>query len=69
MDPVHRIQTKFGLDILIDPRNIFLKIQDGRQRSKICVALYFCDSYKLTGQLYTSLKKRPNLDHFTLSML
>ena len=35
-DPVDRIQTKFGMDILLDPRNkpaeeffIFLKIQDG----------------------------------------
>jgi hypothetical protein len=42
LDPVHRIQTKFGMDILLDPRNkleeeffIFLKIQDGRWRSKI----------------------------------
>ena len=42
MDPVHRIQTKFGMDILLDPRNkpaeeffIFLKIQDGRRRSKV----------------------------------
>ena len=42
LDPVHRIQTKFGMDILLDPRNklveeffIFLKIQDGRRRSKI----------------------------------
>ena len=41
LDPVHRIQTKFGMDILLDPRNkpakeffIFPKIQDGRQRSK-----------------------------------
>ena len=42
LDSVHRIQTKFGMDILLDPRNklveeffIFLKIQDGRRRSKI----------------------------------
>ena len=42
LDLVHRIQTKFGMDILLDPRNklveeffIFLKIQDGRRRSKI----------------------------------
>ena len=42
LDPVHRIQTKSGMDILLDPRNklveeffIFLKIQDGRWRSKI----------------------------------
>ena len=42
LDPVHRIQTKFGMDILLDPRNkpaeeffIFLKIQDGRRRSKV----------------------------------
>ena len=42
LDPVHRIQTKFSMDILLDPRNklveeffIFLKIQDGRWRSKI----------------------------------
>ncbi len=41
LDPVHRIQTKFGMDILRDPWNkpakeffIFLKIQDGRRRSK-----------------------------------
>ena len=61
LDPVHRIQTKFGMDILLDPRNnpaeeffIFLKIQDGCRRSKICEALYFCGSYKLMGQLYTS---------------
>ena len=54
--------TKFGMDILHDPRNkpaeeffIFLKIQDGRRRSKICKALYFNGSYKLTGQFYTSL--------------
>ena len=39
LHPVHRIQTKFGIDILLDPRNnpaeeffIFLKIQDGRSR-------------------------------------
>ena len=48
LDSVHRIQTKFGMDILLDPRNkpakeffIFLKIQDGRRRSKIFNALYF----------------------------
>ena len=42
LDPVHRIQTKFGMDILLDHRNKlmedffnFLKIQDGRRRSKI----------------------------------
>ena len=42
LDPVHRIQTQFGIDILIDPRNkpaeeffFFLKIQDSRRRSKI----------------------------------
>ena len=42
LDPVHRIQTKFGMDILLDPRNkpaeeffIFLKIQDGRRLSKV----------------------------------
>ena len=47
LDPAHRIQTKFGMDILLDPWNkpakeffIFLKIQDGRWRSKICDALY-----------------------------
>ena len=41
-DPVHRIQTKFGMDILLDPRNkpaeeffIFIKIQDGRRWSEI----------------------------------
>ena len=50
-DTVHRIQTKFGMDILLDPRNkpakeffIFLKIQDGRRRSKIFDALYFFSS-------------------------
>ena len=39
LDPVHRIQSKFGMDILLDPRNtpaeeffIFLNIQDGRSR-------------------------------------
>ena len=39
LDPVHRIHTKFGMDILLDPWNkpakeffIFLKIQDGRSR-------------------------------------
>ena len=48
------------MDILLDPRNkpageffIFLKIQDGCRRSKICEALYFCGSYKLMGQLIT----------------
>ena len=37
--PVNQIQTKFGMNILLDPRNnppeeffIFLKIQDGRSR-------------------------------------
>ncbi len=42
LDPVHLIWTKFGMDILVDPRNksveeffIFLKIQDGRLRSKV----------------------------------
>jgi hypothetical protein len=42
LHPVHRIQTKFGMDILLDPRYkpaeeffIFLKIQDGRLRSKV----------------------------------
>ena len=42
LDPVHRIQTKVGIDILLDPRNkpaeeffIFIKIQDGRRRSKL----------------------------------
>ena len=51
------------MDILLDPINkpaneffILLKIQDGHRRSKICEALYFCGSYKLTGQLYTSYK-------------
>ena len=46
LDPVHRIQTKFCMDILLDPRSkpaeeffFFLKIQDGRRRSKICDAL------------------------------
>ena len=41
-DLVHLIWTQFGMDILIDPRNkpaeeffIFLKIQDGRQRSNV----------------------------------
>ena len=41
-DPVHLIWTTFGMDILIDPRNkpaeefvIFLKIQDGRWRTKL----------------------------------
>ena len=40
--PVNQIQTKFGMNILLDPRNkpaeeffIFLKIQDGRRRSKV----------------------------------
>ena len=39
--PVHRIQTKFGMDILLDPRNkpaeqffIYWKIQDGRRPVK-----------------------------------
>ena len=42
MDPIHQIWTKFGMDIPLDPRNkpveaffIFLKIQDGRRRSKV----------------------------------
>ena len=55
LDPVHRIQTKFGMDILLDPRNkpakeffIFLKIQDGRRRSKICDALYFFNVLAIT---------------------
>ena len=41
-DPVHPIYTKFGMDILLDIRNkpadeffIFIKIQDGRRRSKV----------------------------------
>ena len=41
-DTVHRIQTKFGMDILLDPWNkpakeffIFLKIQDDHGRSKV----------------------------------
>ena len=55
-DTVHRIQTKFGMDILLDPRNkpaeeffIFLKIQDGRRRSKICDALYFFNVFAITS--------------------
>jgi hypothetical protein len=42
LDPVLLIWIKFGMDILVDPRNkpmeeffIFLKIQDGRLRSKV----------------------------------
>ena len=42
LDSVHRIQTKFGMDILLDPWNkpakeffIFLKIQDDHGRSKV----------------------------------
>ena len=42
LDPVHLIWTKFGMDKQVDPRNkpvgeffIFLKIQDGRLRSKV----------------------------------
>ncbi len=38
-DPADRIQTKFGMDILLDPRIkpaeeifIFLKIQDGKKQ-------------------------------------
>ena len=41
LNPVYRIQAKFGMDILLNPRNkpveeffIFLKIQDGRRRPK-----------------------------------
>ena len=52
LDPVHRIQTKFGMDILLDPRNklveeffIFLKIQDGRRRSKIEFRHNFCSKF------------------------
>ena len=54
LDPVHRIQTKFGMDIQACGRifYIFLKTEDGRQRSKIWETLYFCGSYKVTGQLY-----------------
>ena len=44
-NPVHLIWTKFGMDILLDPRDkpaeeffIVLKIQDGRRQSKICDA-------------------------------
>ena len=43
------------MDILLDPRNkpakeffIFLKIQDGRRRSKICDALYFFNVFAIT---------------------
>ena len=56
LDPVHRIHTKFGMDILLDPRNkpakeffIFLKIQDGRRRSKRCDALYFFNVFAITS--------------------
>ena len=42
LDPAHRIQTKFGMDILLDPWNkpakeffIFIKIQDRRLRSNV----------------------------------
>merc|ERR1711983_200753 len=42
LDPAHRIQTKFGMDILLDPWNkpakeffIFIKIQDDHGRSKV----------------------------------
>ena len=42
LDLVQLIWTKFGMDIQLDPRNkpaeeffIFLKIQDGRRRSKV----------------------------------
>ena len=42
LNPVHPIWTKFDMNIKVDPRNkaveeflIFLKIQDGRRRSKI----------------------------------
>ena len=42
LDPVHLIWTKFGMDMQFDLRNkpteefsIFLKIQDGRRRSKV----------------------------------
>ena len=56
LDPAHRIQTKFGMDILLDPWNkpakeffIFLKIQDGRRRSKICDALYSDQGYCLSS--------------------
>ena len=55
LDPVYRIQTKFGMNILLDPRDkpeeeffIFLKIQDGRRRSKICDALYFFNVFAIT---------------------
>ena len=55
LDPVHLIWTKFGMDILLDPRNkpvkeffIFLKIQDRRRRSKICDALYFFNVFAIT---------------------
>ena len=48
LDPFHRIQSKFGMDILLDHRNkpakdffIFLKIQDGRRRSKIFNVILF----------------------------
>ena len=66
LDPVHRIQTKFGMDILLDPRNkpaeeffIFLKIQDGRRRSKICDASYFFNFFMESNfQHYFSLWRR-----------
>ena len=42
LETVHSICTKFGMDILVDPRNkpaeeifIFIKIQDGRRQPKI----------------------------------
>ena len=54
--PVHRIQTKFGMNILLDLRNkpaeeffILLKIQDGRLRSKICDTLYFFNVFAITS--------------------
>ena len=54
LDPVHWIQTKFGMDILLDPRNkpakeffIFLKIQDGRRRSQICDAFHFFNVFAI----------------------
>ena len=55
LDLVHRIQTKFGMDILLHSRNkhaeeffIFLKVQDGRRRSKISAALYFFNVFAIT---------------------
>ena len=65
LDPVHRIQTKFGMDILLDPRNkpaeeffIFLKIQDGRRRSKIATRYTFSIfSWNPTFNLFFSMKE------------